>query len=1266
MSGLTRLALSSRAVVVLATLVVIGMGLFTATALRQELVPSLTLPQAVVISTFPGASPQIVEREVSEPLESALKGISGVTTVTSVSQASLSQVTVQWEYGEDRTELESKIRSAVDGQATTLPADVEPQVVFANFDEVPVIFLAVSSDLPAPELAARLKSIAVPKLSGIEGVRDASVSGEEVREVVITTRQADLDRFDVDASQIQQLFPLFKSAIPAGDITDAGVDQSVQVGKSLATLDDIRNIQLQATDGPVPLGNVADVVDQPVKVTTISRVNGAPSLDLAVSKTQDANTVAVSSGVRDALPEIAEQIGGNTKFTTVFDQAPWIEQSIHDLTVEGGLGLVMAVIVILLFLWSIRPTIITAISIPLSLLITLIALYLTDYTLNLLTLSALTVAVGRVVDDSIVVIENIERHLHLGETFSLETIVKAVKEVAGAVTASTLTTVAVFAPISLVGGQAGELLRPFGITVTIALLASLLVALTIVPVLASWFMRPSRKPVSERRLAKQAANHAKLAEAESARLERQHARDAAKLEKKEAKTRAWLVKHGSDEAVIEQQLAELRARYAPVDPGEQQRHEFHDSAETRLQRGYLPVLRLALRHPIVTLGLALVLFISSMGLASLLKTDFIGDAGQTSLQINQEMPPGSSLQTTDEAAKRVEAVLAEEPSVETFQATIGGDPAAAAYGGSGGSSNQATFTITLKADSKGTELAEVLRKKFAPMTDVGKVDVITSDGATGSQSIDVKLTSTDEAALASAGTQVQEMAEGLEGFDQVNSDQAEQRTILQVDIKEPQAANAGMNQATIGAAAAEAVQGSNLGSMNIDGVDRDVILRSRAVVATKAELEALQLPVTQRQTADAQKAEADRLTAKAERQQSDALAEQRKQLISSDAELRAGRDEARQQLSELTAQLRLLRTMPVPPPQPLPTQSDPAAEMAAQIAQLEEGIGQLNGTISGMNEQLNALDEQRQKLNESEVEASQSRAEQEAAQDVRGTAKLLNEVATVNAVPAQASITREDGARTVTISATPSGDDLRTATMDLQKGLDDLDLPDGVTASIGGVAAEQTEAFTQLFLAMGIAIALVYMIMVATFKSLLQPLILLVSIPFAATGAIGLLLITGTPLGLPAMIGLLMLIGVVVTNAIVLIDLVNTYRSHGASIDDAVLHGARLRLRPIIMTALATVMALFPMSLGLTGGGVFISKPLAVVVIGGLISSTVLTLLLVPVLYHLVEKARDGLSSWRRRRGEPVVDPDEDLDGLNDLLSAPPNPNDRVDPAPAI
>lgn len=250
----------------------------------------------------------------------------------------------------------------------------------------------------------------------------------------------------------------------------------------------------------------------------------------------------------------------------------------------------------------------------------------------------------------------------------------------------------------------------------------------------------------------------------------------------------------------------------------------------------------------------------------------------------------------------------------------------------------------------------------------------------------------------------------------------------------------------------------------------------------------------------------------------------------------------------------------------------------------------------------------------------------------------LGDIATVKLVDGPVSMTRIDGQRAATISAKPTGDNTGAVSADLTAKLDKLKLPAGATAAIGGVSEDQDDAFASLGLAMLAAIAIVFMLLVATFRSLIQPLILLVSIPFAATGAIGLLVITGTPMGVPSMIGMLMLIGIVVTNAIVLIDLINQYRKQGYGVVEAVVEGGRHRLRPILMTALATIFALLPMALGITGEGGFIAQPLAVVVIGGLITSTLLTLLLVPTLYAMVELRKERRAKKKAAKREAATE----------------------------
>ncbi len=1067
MSALARSSLANRALVALICLVAVAAGLFSATALRQELIPSLELPLAAVVTPYPGASPEVVEQEVSDVLEAAVAGVPGLVGTTSASSSGLSSVTLELEYGTSVGEAQREVQQAVTRAAAALPEDVTPQVVTGSIEDLPVVQLAVSAggaggeEVDQAELVRAVETVVVPDLEDVEGVRDAALSGAGGQEVVVDVTpagQAALTAAGLSPEAVAGALTANGVVVPGGTLTAEGRTLDVQVGSRLTTAEDVASVPLTiapapaaappapagsppapagprpaprtstpppAAPEPLTVGDVAEVAAAPAATTSLSRTDGRPSIGVAVTRTPDGNTVAISEEVGELVPALQdalrEQTGGQARVTVVFDQAPFIESSVEDLTVEGVLGLAFAVLVILVFLLSVRSTLVTAVSIPLSLLFALIGLFTAGYTLNLLTLSALTISIGRVVDDSIVVVENITRHLRAGEE-KRTAILTGVREVAAAVTASTVTTTAVFLPLAVVGGTAGELFRPFAVTVALALGASLLVSLTIVPVLSWWFLRaPDR-------------------------------------------------------------AADRAAAGAPAPAGER---------PDRLQRAYLPVLRASLRRPVATTAAAVLVLAGTVGLATRLETDFLGSAGQNTLTIAQQMPAGTSLEVTDEAARRVERVVAAQPEVVTQQVTVGsGDPAQALFGGGSGGGSSASFAVTLELGDDAEAVRDRLRAALEDARDVGEVTVSLGQGGPGGEGVEVVVQAPDEDVLREATALVRGAVEDAPGAQDVSDDLAAELPALAVAVDRGAAAAVGLSEAAVGQAVSARTQGTRIGRLETADGPQDVVLRVGAVPA-------------------------------------DVVA---------------------------------LRSLP----------------LAAPLAP--------------------------------------------------GGVVPLSAVAQVQEVEQPTTITRRDGRRSATVTAAVATEDsggLGALSADLGERLDDLDLPAGATATLGGVSADQRETFGQLGLALLAAIAIVYTVMVGTFRSLLQPVVLLASIPFAATGALVLLLATGTPLGVAALIGALMLVGVVVTNAIVLIDLVNQHRrdpDHPLPLAEAVVEGARHRLRPILMTALATILALTPMALGITGGSAFISQPLALVVIGGLVSSTALTLVIVPVLYLVTER----------------------------------------------
>lgn len=1055
MHNLAVLSMKNRALIALITICAAIFGGVALTNLKQELIPDVQFPQLAILTSYQGASPAVVEHDVSTPIETAIQGVPGLDQTSAVSSTNQSLVTVQFDYGTNLDTAEQKINQAINQISATLPSEVTPQVISASIDDLPVIQISATGPADTAKLGDDITRLVLPDIKKADGVDDAQLVGVAGKRVTITPDPAKLAAAGLTTQAITTALQQNGVLVGAGQLTQGSQTLTVQAGSQLGSVDDITKLPLIASAGadasgasagagagtsagagsspiaqparpaPTTIGDVASVALDTDPQTTLSRVNGKPALTIAVTKLPAANTVEVSNAVKKLLPELKDKLGGDVTLTTVFDQAPFITQSISSLAEEGLLGLGFAVIVILLFLLSVRSTIVTAISIPTSVLITFIVMWASNYTLNIITLGGLTIAIGRVVDDSIVVIENIKRHLVPGADRAA-TVVKAVREVAGAITASTITTVAVFLPIAFVGDVTGELFRPFAVTVTIALLASLLVALTIVPVLAYWFVRPPKLRESGR-----------------------------------------------------------TAIDAEIEAGRADELE-HPS---RLQRGYLPIIRWTLRHSGLTVLIAVLVLVGTVALGPLLTTNFLGNSGQNTLTVNQSLAPGASLAAKNAASKPVEKVLRDTKGVTTVQTSVGGSGSAIADAFGGGGTGT-TFSVTTDPAADQVALQNTISDELKRLHGVGTVTLASGESLGGSSDIEIDVTAPDDHALQRASDALVAKLEHYHSLSQVSSGLSADLPYIAVDVDRTKAAQAGLTEVQLSQLVSQAMQPTQVGTIAIDSTTLKVYLDNRDAPTTVDQLKALRVPTA-----------------------------------------------------------------------------------TGQIA--------------------------------------------------------LDTLADVHTATGPTKVTTEKGLRSATITATPVGQDLTQANRDVNAALAAVKLPTGATATLGGVQQSQSKAFSQLGLALLAAILIVYIVMVATFKSLRQPLLLLVSVPFAATGAIVLQVISGIPLGVASLIGVLMLIGIVVTNAIVLVDLVNQYRARGMSVPEAVAHGASRRLRPILMTALATICALTPMALGITGHGSFISQPLAIVVIGGLVSSTLLTLVVLPTLYNLVEGARERRAAKR-------------------------------------
>ncbi len=1061
MSLLSRLSLANKSVIALVTVALILIGAYVIPNLRQERLPSLSFPQITVVSIYPGASPDQVEQDVTNPIEQAIQGQSGVTQTSSQSSSGLSVIRVSYEFGSDLDKAHQDLQQRVNRLQSSLPSNVVPQIQQANINADPIITLAASSSQKKQDLAVALKKFAVPQFQSIDGVATVNITGVRQQIVTVSLNLSKMQAKGVSMQDVQTVLQANNITLPAGEVDSNGQILPVRVGNTFTSLQALKDLvvgsqSLGQAGGrgstqppqPIKLSDIATVQQELAPSSILSRVNGNESLGIALTKTESGNSVSISDDVKSAIPALQNKLGNNTTITIVYDDAPYIETSILALVEEGALGAVFAVLVILVFLLSTRPTIVTAISIPLSILITLIVLWTQGYSLNILTLSGLTVAVGRVVDDSIVVLENIYRHLHKGEPRDTATLM-GVKEVAGAVTSSTLTTVAVFLPLAFIGDIVGEYAHPLAITVTIALLASLLVSLTVIPVLAYWFLKTPKDPVR------------------------------------------------SEERVEKRNI---------------------------LDRGYVPLISWVTKHRIISVLVSILLLIGSSSLFPLLPTNVFGNDSSSSFFFTLTLPKNTTLDSTDQAAQKVENVLRDLSSsgLQTYEATVGTGNAGFA---SATATNVASFIVTVAPGVDANVVRQTVIDRLKGLSDIGVV----AFAGQGSSTQDLTVQAPDDATLRQVTNQVMDVVTRHANTSDVKSDLSDTVPLIDVRVDPAKAALRGLTSTQVAQLLRTIYSGTTSTQVVLDGTNNtheDVNLKVDASANT----------------------------------------------------------------------VQSMRDLLIPSP---------------------------TGPVR------------------------------------------LGDVADISQIDVPGQIRHSNAVRTATVSFTVTDQDVQGVSQDVFQQVSNLNLPAGAQVSLGSSSSEDQNILNQLYLALLFAIPLIFIVMVATFRSLLQPLILLIAIPFAAVGSIVLAFVTQTPLGISSLLGALMLIGIVVTNAIVLIDRANQYRAEGMDPRSAVIAGGRDRLRPILMTALATIMALMPTALGVIGGstGNFIlSSGLAIVVIGGLASSTLLTLLFVPTLYVIVETAKERFkkkvspvhyvkdeemavrSDGAIKDGEPVARPDSTVE----------------------
>ncbi|MEC1614836.1 surfactin resistance protein SrfP [Bacillus mojavensis] len=1040
MNHVINFVLKNKFAVWLMTIIVTAAGLYAGMNMKQESIPDVNMPYLTISTTYPGATPSQVADEVTKPVEQAVQNLDGVSVVTSTSYENASSVMIEYDYEKDMDKAKTETAEALEN--VSLPDDAkDPDISRYSLNSFPILTLSVSSDSDnLQELTKQVEDSLVSKLEGIEGVASVQVSGQQVEEVEFSFKEDKLKEHGLDEDTVKQVIQGSDVTTPLGLYTFGNKEKSVVVSGDIETIKDLKNMRIptasassagssaaaaqsaQAAQSPqaaaqaqqsvstdvptVKLSDIATIKDVK-KAESISRTNGKDSIGINIIKANDANTVEVADNVKDELKQFKEDHKG-FNYSATLDMAEPITQSVETMLSKAIFGAIFAIVIILLFLRDIKSTLISIISIPLSLLIALFVLQQLDITLNIMTLGAMTVAIGRVVDDSIVVIENIYRRMRLkDEPLRGKALVReATKEMFKPIMSSTIVTIAVFLPLALVGGQIGELFIPFALTIVFALAASLLISITLVPMLAHSLFKKSLT--------------------------------GAPVKAKEHK------------------------------PG-------------RLANIYKKVLNWALSHKWITSIIAVLMLLGSLFLVPLIGASYLPSEEEKTMQITYSPEPGETKKEAEDEAEKAEKILLDRKHVDTVQYSLGsGSPLA------GGDSNGALFYIKYDSDTPNfdKEKDNVL-KEIKKQSDRGewKSQDFSSSG------------NNNELTYYVYGDSENDIKDTVKDIEKVMKDEKDLKNV-----------NSGL-------------------SSTYD---------EYTFVADQEKLSKLGLTASQISKA----------------------------------------------LMSETAQ------------DPLTTVKKDGKELDVNIKTEKD-------------EYKSVKDLENKKIT-----------------SATGKEVKIGDVAKVKEGTTSDTVSKRDGKVYADVTGEVTSDNVTAVSVDVQKKIDKLDMPDNVTIDTGGVSADIADSFTKLGLAMLAAIAIVYLVLVITFGGALAPFAILFSLPFTIIGALVGLYVSGETISLNAMIGMLMLIGIVVTNAIVLIDRVIHKEAEGLSTREALLEAGSTRLRPILMTAIATIGALIPLALGFEGGSQVISKGLGVTVIGGLISSTLLTLLIVPIVYEVLAKFR--------------------------------------------
>ena len=1040
----TRVSLKNPVFATMVMLALVVLGLFSYQRLKVDQFPNIDFPVVVITAEYPGASPEIVESEVTKKIEEGVNSIAGINALTSRSLEGVAVVIIEFQLHIDGRKAAEDVREKVAAIRPLLRTEVkEPRVLRFDPSSRAIWSLAVlpsaastasgGTPLSAVELTNWADQVLKKRLENVRGVGSVTLVGGTRREINVYLNPAAMEAQGITADQVVTAVRSENQDLPVGAIRSLTQERMVQIDARVQRPEDFgRIIVARKGAAPVRVEQVARVSDGAQEIDSLALYNGQRTLLLTVQKSQDENTIQVIDGLKKTIDEMKGQLPPGVRLEPILDGSRPIRVAVENVRRTLFEGAALTILIVFLFLNSWRSTVITGLTLPIALIGTFLFMDAFGFSINMVTLMALSLCVGLLIDDAIVVRENIVRHVQMGKA-PYQASLDGTQEIGLAVLATSFSIVAVFLPIGFMGGIIGKFFHEFGVTIVAAVLISMFVSFTLDPMLSSIWHDPEIEA---------------------------HGKPKGRLN------------------FYDQTIGRVTGWF--------------DRATESLAEGYQGILRWSLAHRLATVGMAVVVFVASVFMVPLLGTEFVPKADFSETSLNFYTPVGSSLEATEAKARQVEAILREFPEVRYTLSTINtGNAAGKIY---------ASVYVRLvdRKDRKRSvdQLSSVLRGRLKQVPGITVTHVGLLDSVGGNKQIEFSLQGPDLKELERLARLVTERIRDIPGLVDLDSSVKPDKPVIELDVRRDAASDLGLSVAQIAASLRTLVAGQTVGNWRApDDQTYDVNVRL-APDARNAPQDLERLPFAMGTNAD--------------------------------------------------GSTRIVR---------------------------------------------------------------------------------LNQLATVRESTGANQINRRDLAREVAINANV---DMRSAgevSNDIKARLDSIGLPPGYRYQFSGSTRNMAESFGYAVSALAMGVIFIYMILASQFKSFLQPLALMTALPLTLIGVVLALLLFRSTLSIFSIIGIVMLMGLVTKNAILLVDFAIRMRAEGMDRSEALLHAARVRLRPILMTTLAMIFGMVPLAFALTEGSEQ-RAPMGQAVIGGVVTSSLLTLVVVPVVYCYM----DDLAQWLRRK----------------------------------